>query len=65
MTTQPSRSGPVQIACGAKNAKAGRRGFILGGLLIFPVGFLSAILGLAAKAQFPGINPTMLCRRSS
>jgi SSS family solute:Na+ symporter len=60
MTTQAiTAQGPVQIACGAKNAKAARRGFILGGLLIFPVGFLSAILGLAAKAQFPGINPTM------
>jgi len=60
MTTQAiTAQGPVQIACGAKNATAARKGFILGGLLIFPVGFLSAILGLAAKAQFPGLNPTM------
>lgn len=60
MTTQAiTAQGPVQIACGAKNASAARKGFILGGLLIFPIGFLSAILGLAAKAQFPGINPTM------
>ena len=60
MTTQAiTAQGPVQIACGAKNAHAARKGFILGGLLIFPVGFLSAILGLAAKAQFPDLNPTM------
>lgn len=60
MTTQAiTAQGPVQIACGAKNAKCAKKGFILGGILIFPIGFLSAILGLAAKAQFPGINPTM------
>ena len=60
MTTQAITSqGPVQIACGAKNVKAARHGYILGGLLIFPVGFFCAILGLAAKAQFPSLNPTM------
>lgn len=60
MTTQAiTAQGPVQIACGAKNVKAARHGYILGGLLIFPVGFFCAILGLAAKAQFPGLNPTM------
>lgn len=60
MTTQAiTAQGPVQIACGAKNASSAKKGFILGGLLIFPIGFLSAILGLAAKAQFPDVNPTM------
>lgn len=60
MTTQAiTAQGPVQIACGAKNVKAARHGYILGGLLIFPVGFFCAILGLAAKAQFPSLNPTM------
>lgn len=40
MTTQAiTAQGPVQIACGAKNASAARKGFILGGLLIFPIGF--------------------------
>ena len=60
MTTQAiTAQGPVQIACGAKDAKSARNGFILGGLLMFPVGFLSAVLGMAAKAQFPDINPTL------
>ena len=59
MTTQTiSAQGPVQIACGAKSASAARKGFVLGGILIFPIGFLSAILGMAALAQFPDINPT-------
>lgn len=51
--------GTVQIACGAKDEKTARKGFIWGGILIFPIGFLSAILGLAAKVQYPDINPTM------
>ena len=50
--------GPVQIACGAKDAKTARNGFILGGILIFPIGFLCAILGLAAKVQFPDLVAT-------
>lgn len=59
MTTQAiTAQGPVQIACGARDEKSARRGFLLGGLLIFPIGFLSAILGIAALAQYPDINPT-------
>jgi solute:Na+ symporter, SSS family len=59
MTTQAiTAQGPVQIACGARDEKSARRGFILGGILIFPIGFLSAILGLAALAQYPDVNPT-------
>lgn len=60
MTTQAiTAQGPVQIACGAKDVKSARHGYILGGILIFPVGFFCAVLGLAAKAQFPDLNPTM------
>lgn len=60
MITQAiTAQGPVQIACGAKNAKTARNGFILGGLLIFPVGFLCALLGIVAKVSFPDITATM------
>ena len=56
MITQAiTAQGPVQIACGAKNAKTARNGFLLGGLLIFPIGFLCAVLGLVAKVMFPEI----------
>lgn len=51
--------GPVQLACGAKDAKTARNGFVLAGVLIFPIGFLCAILGMAAKIQFPDLNPTL------
>lgn len=59
MTTQAITAEPVQIACGAKNEKAAKRGFVLGGIIIFPVGFICAILGMAAKAQYPDLNPTL------
>lgn len=56
MITQAiTAQGPVQIACGAKNARTARNGFVLGGLLMFPAGFLCAVLGLVAKVQFPDI----------
>lgn len=59
MTTQTiTAQGPVQIACGAKDASSAKKGFILGGLLIFPIGFLSALLGIAALAESPTVNPT-------
>ena len=51
--------GPVQIACGARDAKTARKGFLLGGILIFPIGFLCALLGIVAKVSFPDITATM------
>ena len=60
MITQAiTAQGPVQIACGAKDARTARKGFVLGGLLIFPIGFLCALLGIVAKVQFPEITATM------
>ncbi len=56
MITQAlSVQGVIQIAFAAKDGKAARNGFILGGILILPVGFLSAVFGIVAAAQFPGI----------
>jgi SSS family solute:Na+ symporter len=55
--------GTVQIACGAKDSKTARNGFIWGGILIFPIGFFSAVLGLAAKAQYADLNPTLALPR--
>lgn len=60
MITQAiTAQGPVQIACGARDVKTARKGFILGGLLIFPIGFLCALLGIVAKVSFPEITATM------
>ncbi len=60
MITQTlTAQGPVQIACSAKDGKAAKRGYLWGALIIFPIGFLCALLGIAARAQFPGILPTL------
>ncbi|MBN1224736.1 MAG: sodium:solute symporter family protein [Candidatus Aminicenantes bacterium] len=48
----------VQISFAAKDSSSARRGFLLGGLIILPVGFISAIIGLAATVLHPGIIPT-------
>ncbi len=60
MITQTlSLQATVQIACGAKDEKQAKRGFIWGGILMLPIGFLAAILGIAAKATYPDISATM------
>lgn len=48
----------VQISFAAKDSSSARKGFILGGLLILPVGFISAVIGLAATVLHPGIIAT-------
>ncbi len=60
MITQTlSAQGPVQIACAAKTGTVAKHGFLLGAALILPIGFLCALLGLAAKASYPSIQATM------
>jgi SSS family solute:Na+ symporter len=48
----------VQISFAAKDSLSAKKGFLLGGLMILPVGFVSAIIGLAAAVLQPGIIPT-------
>ena len=48
----------VQISFAAKDSASARKGFILGGLIILPVGFISAVIGLSATILHPGIIPT-------
>jgi SSS family solute:Na+ symporter len=48
----------VQISFAAKDASSARKGFILGGLVILPVGFISALIGMAATVLHPSIIPT-------
>lgn len=58
-TQSQSLQAVVQIVFSAKNETHAKRGFILGGLIMLPIGFLSAIMGIAAKAAYPDINATM------
>ncbi len=48
----------VQISFAAKDSGSASKGFILGGLIILPVGFVSALIGLAATVLHPEIIPT-------
>lgn len=48
----------VQISFAAKDSSSASKGFILGGLIILPVGFISAVIGLAATVLHPGIVAT-------
>lgn len=60
MITQTiTAQGPVQIACGARSARTARHGFIIGAALIFPIGFLCALMGLAARVAYPQVSATL------
>jgi SSS family solute:Na+ symporter len=48
----------AQISFAAKDSSSARKGFILGGLIIFPVGFISAVIGIAATILHPGLTST-------
>lgn len=49
----------MQISCSAKSGNTAKRGFLLGGLIMIPCGFLCALIGIAAKSISPDIAPTL------
>ncbi|UCE24518.1 MAG: sodium:solute symporter family protein [Candidatus Zixiibacteriota bacterium] len=57
-TTVFSVQSIVQISFGARDSGSARKGFLLGAVLIFPVGFISAIIGVAAAILHPDIIAT-------
>jgi SSS family solute:Na+ symporter len=54
-TANFSFQGALQVVFAARDGKAARSGFIVGALLMIPIGFLAALIGIAAKAASPGI----------
>jgi SSS family solute:Na+ symporter len=54
----------AQIGFAARDERSARRGFVLGGLLILPIGFISALFGMVAAARFPGLEPALALPRS-
>jgi len=49
-----------QIAFAAEDEKTAKKGFLLAGLIILPVGFICALFGIVAAVQFPGLeDPAM------
>jgi SSS family solute:Na+ symporter len=55
ITTTHSTQAVIQVGFAAKNERHAARAYLLGGLIILPVGFVSAIVGMAAAASHPGI----------
>ena len=45
----------AQISFAAKDEKTARNGFLIGGILILPAGFLCSLFGIMAAAKFPGL----------
>jgi len=59
VTVNLSLQSIIQISLGAKDVQTARRGFIIGGLMMLPIGFVSALLGVIAKTMFPDVTPAM------
>lgn len=57
LSTCHSTQAVIQIGFAAKDEKHATQAYLIGGLLILPVGFISAILGMAAAILHPGIVP--------
>lgn len=59
ITVNLSLQSIIQISLGAKDVATSRRGFIIGGLMMLPIGFVCALLGIIAKANFPDVSPAL------
>ena len=57
ITMAHSLQAVIQTGFAAKSERAAAQSYLLGGALIAPVGFISAILGMAAAVLYPGIVP--------
>lgn len=55
ITVNLSLQSIIQISLGAKDVTAARKGFIIGGLVMLPIGFVSALLGVIAAEVYPNI----------
>lgn len=49
----------TQIAMSGKTTEGTCKGFILAGIVIIPIGFVSALLGVVAKSMFPDTTATL------
>lgn len=59
VTVNLSLQSIIQISLGAKDAATARKGFVWGGIFMIPVGFMSALLGICAKAAYPTANAAL------
>lgn len=59
VTVNLSLQSIIQISLGAKDVKTAQRGFIIGGLMMLPIGFVSALMGVLARTMFPDVSPAL------
>ncbi len=59
VTVNLSLQSIIQISLGAKDVQTARRGFIIGGLMMLPIGFVSALMGVIAKSMYPDVTPAL------
>lgn len=59
VTVNLSLQSIIQISLGAKDVNAARNGFVIGGLMMLPIGFICALLGVIAKATYPEVSPAL------
>lgn len=52
----PTGTATIQMAFSAKSEKAAFWGYMGAGLLVLPFGFFTALLGMAAAIEFPGLE---------
>lgn len=50
----------AQVSFAAKDSRTAKKGFIIGGLLILPVGFVAALFGIVAAMKYPGLPKAAL-----
>lgn len=53
VTVNISLQSIVQISLSAKDVKTAQRGFVVGGLMMLPIGFVAALMGIIAKGAYP------------
>jgi SSS family solute:Na+ symporter len=55
ITMTHSTQSVIQPGLAARDEQSAGRGYLLGAAIIAPVGFISAVIGIAAAVQYPGI----------
>ncbi len=59
VTVNLSLQSIIQISLGARDVATAQRGFVIGGIMMLPIGFVCALMGIIAKANHPDVSAAM------
>ena len=59
VTVNLSLQSIIQISLGAKDVATAQRGFIIGGIIMLPIGFICALMGIIARVNYPNASAAM------